>query len=43
MPLFGHEVVFPMLAPLGLSQLALALWLLTKGLQNAPVSVTLPS
>jgi hypothetical protein len=43
MPLFGHEVVFPMLAPLGLSQLALALWLLTKGLQNAPVSATLPS
>jgi hypothetical protein len=43
MPLFGHEVVFPMLAPLGVSQLALALWLLTKGLQNAPVSATLPS
>jgi hypothetical protein len=43
MPLFGHEVVFPMLAPLGLSQLALALWLLTKGLQNAPVSATLPN
>lgn len=31
MPLFGHDVVFPMLAPLGLSQLALSLWLLTKG------------
>jgi hypothetical protein len=43
MPLFGHEVVFPLLAPLGVSQLALALWLLTKGLQNAPVSATLPS
>ena len=32
MPLFGHDVVFPMLAPLGLTQLALALWLLVKGL-----------
>jgi hypothetical protein len=31
MPLFGHDVVFPMLAPLGLSQLILALWLLAKG------------
>lgn len=35
MPLFGHDVVFPMLAPLGVSQLALALWLLTKGLRPA--------
>jgi Domain of unknown function (DUF4386) len=32
MPLFGRDVVFPMLAPLGLSQVTLALWLLTKGL-----------
>jgi hypothetical protein len=31
MPLFGHSVVFPMLAPLGVSQLALALWLIAKG------------
>jgi hypothetical protein len=31
MPLFGHDVVFPMLAPLGLSQLILAVWLITKG------------
>jgi hypothetical protein len=30
-PLFGDPVVFPLLAPLGLSQLALALWLLIKG------------
>jgi len=29
---FGHDVIFPMLAPLGLSQLALAVWLMTKGL-----------
>ena len=31
MPLFGHDVVFPMLAPLGLSQLILAVWLIIKG------------
>jgi hypothetical protein len=34
MPLFGHDVVFPMLAPLGVSQLALTLRLLIKGLRN---------
>ena len=34
MPLFGHEVVFPLLAPLGLCQLALALWLLVKGFRR---------
>jgi uncharacterized protein DUF4386 len=31
MPLFGHSVVFPMLAPLGVSQLVLASWLFAKG------------
>ncbi len=31
MPLFGHDVLFPMLAPVGLSQLCLAVWLMTKG------------
>ena len=31
MPLFGHPVMFPLLAPLGLCQLALAAWLLAKG------------
>jgi len=36
MPLFGHDVVFPMLAPLGLSQLILAVWLITKGFQGQP-------
>jgi hypothetical protein len=36
MPLFGHDVVFPMLAPLGLSQLMLALWLITKGFRDQP-------
>jgi hypothetical protein len=31
MPLFGHGVVFVLLAPLGLAQLLLALWLIAKG------------
>lgn len=31
MPLFGHDVIFPLLAPMGLAQLALALWLIAKG------------
>lgn len=39
MPLFGHDVVFPMLAPLGLSQLILALWLLAKGFPQAQTDV----
>lgn len=34
MPLFGHDVVFPMLAPMGVSQLLLALWLVAKGFRN---------
>jgi len=34
MPLFGHAVVFPMLAPLGLSQLILAVWLIIKGFRD---------
>jgi len=28
---FGHDVMFPMLAPMGLAQLALSVWLLIKG------------
>jgi hypothetical protein len=36
MPLFGLDVVFPMLAPLGLSQLILAVWLTTKGFRGQP-------
>jgi hypothetical protein len=31
MPLFGYDVIFLMLAPLGVSQLVLALWLIAKG------------
>ncbi|TMH29482.1 MAG: DUF4386 domain-containing protein [Betaproteobacteria bacterium] len=34
MPLFGHSVVFLMLAPLGVSQLILALWLFAKGFRR---------
>lgn len=33
MPLFGQAIVFPLLAPLGLSQLLLAIWLIAKGLR----------
>lgn len=35
MPFFGHGVVFPMLAPLGVSQLILAVWLIAKGFREA--------
>lgn len=34
MPLFGHDVVFPLLAPLGLAQLTLAVWLMARGFRN---------
>lgn len=34
MPFFGQPVMFPLLAPLGLSQLLLAGWLLVKGLRG---------
>jgi Domain of unknown function (DUF4386) len=34
MPLFGHDVVFPMLAPVAVSQLLLALWLIAKGFRS---------
>lgn len=37
MPFFGHAVIFPMLAPLGLTQLALALWLIAKGFARRSV------
>ena len=33
MPLFGQSIVFLMLLPLGLSQIALALWLIARGLR----------
>ena len=34
MPIFGHDVVFPMLAPVGVSQLLLALWLIVNGFRS---------
>jgi hypothetical protein len=36
MPIFGRDVVFPMLAPIGVSQLLLALWLIAKGFRGHP-------
>lgn len=42
MPLFGRDVVFPMLAPLGLSHLILAAWLMTKGFRGQPDPGTAP-
>jgi hypothetical protein len=34
MPLFGQEVVFGLLAPLGVSELLLSMWLLARGLRE---------
>jgi len=34
MPLLGHDVVFPMLAPLGLIQLIVATWLMARGFSS---------
>lgn len=37
LPFFGHAVIFAMLAPLGLVQLALSVWLMVKGFrEHAP-------
>jgi hypothetical protein len=33
-PIFGYEVVFPLLAPLALSQLTFAIWLLSRGFRE---------
>ena len=38
MPLFGHSIVFPMLAPLGVSQLVLALWLFARGFRELGIT-----
>jgi Domain of unknown function (DUF4386) len=41
MPLLGGHVIFPLLAPAGIANLALAVWLLTKGLADKdPASAT---
>ena len=42
MPFFGHAVIFPLLAPLGLTQLALALWLIVKGVGGPAIYSRLP-
>jgi len=34
MPIFGHEVLFVLLAPLGVCQLVLAIWLIVKGFRG---------
>ena len=43
MPLFGHSVVFLMLAPLGVSQLILAFWLIAKGFRSQATPGNEPS
>ena len=38
MPIFGQRIIFPMIAPLGLAHLSLAIWLIAKGFaQREPV------
>jgi hypothetical protein len=32
--LFGFEVIFPLLAPVGLVELALSIWLIVKGFSD---------
>lgn len=39
MPVFGHRIMFQLIAPLGLTHLALTLWLLAKGFANRGPSV----
>ena len=36
MPLFGGDVVFPLLAPLGLIQLVVSVWLIVRGFRDIP-------
>ena len=38
MPLFGHPIMFILLMPLGLTQLAFAAWLLVRGLKEPPAA-----
>lgn len=35
LPFFGGHVIFPLLAPLGIANLAVAIWLMVKGFANA--------
>jgi hypothetical protein len=43
MPLFGHDVMFQLLAPLGLTQLALAVWLMARGFAGTSAGAGMPS
>jgi hypothetical protein len=36
LPFFGRDIVFPLLAPLGLSHLAFVIWLLVRGFADRP-------
>lgn len=38
MPLFGQSIVFPLLAPMGLAQLIIAVWLIVRGFGTADVT-----
>ena len=42
MPLFHRDVVFAMLAPLGLCQLIVAVWLIVRGFQAQPRTAIRP-
>jgi hypothetical protein len=37
MPLFGGDVIFPLLAPLGLIQLAVSVWLMVRGFRTQSI------
>jgi hypothetical protein len=38
MPLFGHEVDFRLIAPLGICEILLGLWLIVKGFKQGSAS-----
>ena len=40
LPFFGGRVIFALLAPAGIANLALAVWLLTKGFADRPAAAT---
>jgi Domain of unknown function (DUF4386) len=39
-PFFGHEVIFPLLAPIGIAMLLLSVWLIVRGFSDTPVAGT---
>ena len=40
LPFFGGRVIFPLLAPAGIANLALAVWLLAKGFADKAPAAT---